>query len=125
MWLLMLVGLLGGVGQFSLFESAQHAPVSLTAPLEYTALVWAFLLGFLVWGDAPRPGVFVGAALILVAGLLLLLTHRNADKPALLRTQRQRAGAEIPPTQTVLSTGSSDCRPRPTRWTRINQRRFP
>jgi drug/metabolite transporter (DMT)-like permease len=79
MWLLVLVGLLGGVGQFSLFESAQHAPVSLTAPLEYTALVWAFLLGFIVWGDAPRPGVFLGATLILVAGLLLI-THRNAYK---------------------------------------------
>ena len=53
--------------------------VSLTAPLEYTALVWAFLLGFIVWGDAPRPGVFLGATLILVAGLLLI-THRNAYK---------------------------------------------
>jgi drug/metabolite transporter (DMT)-like permease len=79
MWLLVLVGLLGGVGQFSLFESAQHAPVSLTAPLEYTALVWAFLLGFLVWGDAPRQGVFLGATLIMVAGLLLI-TRRNAHK---------------------------------------------
>jgi drug/metabolite transporter (DMT)-like permease len=82
MWLLILVGLLGGIGQFSLFESAQHAPVSLTGPLEYTALVWAFLIGFLVWGDTPRLGVFLGAALVLVAGLLLLLTHRNAHKLA-------------------------------------------
>ena len=76
-WLLLLVGVLGGIGQFSLFESAQHAPASLTAPLEYTALIWAFLLGFLVWGDAPRPAVFAGAALILSAGLLLLLTERR------------------------------------------------
>jgi drug/metabolite transporter (DMT)-like permease len=80
MWLLLCVGLLGGFGQYCLFESAQHAPVSLTAPLEYTALVWAFLLGFLVWGDALRPGVFLGAALILVAGLVLLLTQRHARK---------------------------------------------
>ena len=64
-WLLLLVGVLGGLGQFSLFESAQHAPASLTAPLEYTALVWAFLLGFLVWGNIPGPGVFAGAGLIL------------------------------------------------------------
>ena len=76
--LLLLVGLLGGIGQFSLFESARNAPASLTAPLEYTALVWAFLLGFLVWGDIPRPGVFLGAALIVAAGLLLLLKERQA-----------------------------------------------
>jgi drug/metabolite transporter (DMT)-like permease len=124
MWLLMLVGLLGGIGQFSLFESAQHAPVSLTAPLEYTALLWAFLLGFLVWGDAPRPGVFLGAALILFAGLLLLLTHRNAHKPALLWAQRQRSVGQSQPAQAVLPTGSSDCPPRPTVWTRINRRRI-
>jgi drug/metabolite transporter (DMT)-like permease len=81
MWLLLLVGVLGGIGQFSLFESARHAPASLTAPLEYTALVWAFLLGFLVWGDIPRPGVFLGAALILTAGLLLLFTQRHMRRP--------------------------------------------
>jgi drug/metabolite transporter (DMT)-like permease len=81
MWLLLLVGVLGGIGQFSLFESARHAPASLTAPLEYTALVWAFLLGFLVWGDIPRPGVFLGAALILTAGLLILFTQRPVRHP--------------------------------------------
>jgi drug/metabolite transporter (DMT)-like permease len=125
MWLLVLVGLLGGVGQFSLFESAQHAPVSLTAPLEYTALVWAFLLGFLVWGDAPRPGVFLGAALILVAGLLLLITHRTAHRLASLRTQRQRAIGQSGPTQAESPTGSSDCPRRPAMRTRFNQRKIP
>ena len=74
--LLLLVALLGGIGQFCLFESARHAPASLTAPLEYTALVWAFLLGFLVWGDAPKTPVFLGAVLILAAGLVLLLGER-------------------------------------------------
>jgi drug/metabolite transporter (DMT)-like permease len=77
-WLLVLVGVLGGIGQFSLFESARHAPASLTAPLEYTSLVSAYLLGYLVWGDKLRPGVFLGATLILCAGVLLLLTHGQA-----------------------------------------------
>jgi drug/metabolite transporter (DMT)-like permease len=80
------------VGQYCLFESAQHAPVSLTAPLEYTALVWAFLLGFLVWGDALRPGVFLGAALILVAGLILLLTQRHARKAGAPRMSGRSRG---------------------------------
>jgi drug/metabolite transporter (DMT)-like permease len=85
MALLLLVGVLGGIGQFSLFESARHAPASLTAPLEYTALIWAFLLGFLVWGDAPRPGVFLGATLILAAGLLLLFAHRHTSRAVKIR----------------------------------------
>lgn len=76
LWLLLLVGVLSGIGQYSLFESARHAPASLAAPLQYTALVWAFLLGFIVWGDIPRSGVFLGAALIVAAGLLLLFKER-------------------------------------------------
>jgi drug/metabolite transporter (DMT)-like permease len=92
LWLLLLVGVLGGLGQFSLFESAQHAPASLTAPLEYTALVWAFLLGFLVWGDAPRPGVYFGATLILVAGLLLLLMDQQVRNSAFRYRWIGRAG---------------------------------
>lgn len=75
--LLVQVAVLGGAGQFALFESARHVPASLTAPLEYTALVWAFLLGFVVWGDVPEPHVYVGAGLILSAGLGLLLIERT------------------------------------------------
>ena len=43
----------GGFGQFLLFESFRYAPASAIAPIEYTALVWAFLLGFLVWSEVP------------------------------------------------------------------------
>jgi drug/metabolite transporter (DMT)-like permease len=92
MWLLLLVGVLGGFGQFCLFESAQHAPASLTAPLEYTALVWAFILGFLVWGDSPRPGVFIGAGLILSAGLLLLMMDERIRNSAFRYRWVGRAG---------------------------------
>jgi drug/metabolite transporter (DMT)-like permease len=102
-WLLLLVGVLGGLGQFSLFESAQHAPVSLTAPLEYTALVWAFLLGFLVWGDVPRPGVFAGAALILSAGLLLLLTERRSRGNR--HAAANRVAARLPTTGEPVAGG--------------------
>jgi drug/metabolite transporter (DMT)-like permease len=77
MLLLLQVAVLGGIGQFCLFESARHAPASLAAPLEYTALIWAFLLGFLVWGDIPRATVFAGAALIVAAGLLLVVAEQR------------------------------------------------
>jgi drug/metabolite transporter (DMT)-like permease len=70
--LLICVGALGGVAQYVLFEGMKRAPVSIVAPFEYTSLVWAFALGFAIWGDVPRREVFLGAALIVSAGLLIV-----------------------------------------------------
>jgi len=71
------VGVIGGVGQYALFEGMKRAPASVIAPFEYTSLVWAFLLGFLIWGDIPRPEVFVGAALIFAAGVIIIAGERH------------------------------------------------
>jgi drug/metabolite transporter (DMT)-like permease len=54
----------------------KRAPASVIAPFEYTSLVWAFLLGYLIWGDVPRHEVIVGAALIFAAGLMIILSER-------------------------------------------------
>jgi drug/metabolite transporter (DMT)-like permease len=70
--LLISVGALGGVAQYVLFEGMKRAPVSIVAPFEYTSLVWAFALGYAIWGDLPRTEVFMGAALIVGAGLLIV-----------------------------------------------------
>jgi drug/metabolite transporter (DMT)-like permease len=42
------------------------------SPLEFTALVWSFVLGFAIWGDVPTINVFAGAGLILVSGALII-----------------------------------------------------
>jgi drug/metabolite transporter (DMT)-like permease len=43
-------------------------------------LIWAFILGYVIWRDIPVPAVFIGAGLILLAGLLLLLAERRAAR---------------------------------------------
>lgn len=77
-------GMIGGLAQFALFEGMKHAPASVIAPFEYTSLVWAFALGYLIWGDVPRPEVFVGAALIVAAGLMIIVAER-VRRPKLMR----------------------------------------
>lgn len=67
----------GGIGQYLLFEAARRAPASIMATVEYSALLWAFVLGFLVFGDIPRGPVFAGAGLILLAGIMLVATERR------------------------------------------------
>lgn len=78
--LLALVSLFGGIGQFSLFEAARHAPASVMATVEYTGLIWAFVLGFLIWGTIPPATTFAGAILITAAGGLLLIGERRAAR---------------------------------------------
>jgi drug/metabolite transporter (DMT)-like permease len=43
------------------------------APLEFTALLWSFLLGYAIWRDIPGAPVFLGAGFILLSGLLIVL----------------------------------------------------
>lgn len=75
--LMLVVGTLGGVAQFLLFEGMKRAPISVIAPFEYSSLIWAFALGFAIWGDVPRSEVFTGAAIILGAGLLIVAGERR------------------------------------------------
>jgi len=73
--LLLLIGLLGGLAQVLLTEAYASAQVSSLGPYSYTALIWAILLGWLVWGHVPTLSMLAGAALIVGAGLYIL--HRE------------------------------------------------
>ena len=70
--LLVAAGLVGGVGQLFLTEALRRAPVAVVAPFDYTQLVWASLLGFLVWGETPKFATLVGAAVVAASGLYIL-----------------------------------------------------
>ncbi|RFB89691.1 EamA family transporter [Rhizobium leguminosarum bv. trifolii] len=74
--LLIATGVVAGCAQFALFEGMRQAPVSVLAPFEYTSLIWAFLLGYLIWADIPTPNVVFGAAMILAAGLIIIVSER-------------------------------------------------
>lgn len=78
--LLVVTGAVAGFAQFTLYEGMKRAPASLIAPFEYTSLVWAFAIGFSIWGDVPRPEVVVGATLIVGAGLLTILGERRRQR---------------------------------------------
>jgi drug/metabolite transporter (DMT)-like permease len=69
--LMMLVGCFGMGGQFMSTEAIRLAPASVVAPISFSSLVWAFLLGLAIWGDVPDAAVFAGAALILLSGLMV------------------------------------------------------
>ena len=74
--LLVGTGVVAGCAQFALFEGMRQAPVSVLAPFEYTSLVWAFILGYLIWADIPTHNVIVGAIMILGAGFIIIVSEK-------------------------------------------------
>ena len=59
-------------GQLGVTAAFQKAPASVVAPFEYTALVWATFFGLFIYGDFPKPAVWLGVAIIVGAGLYTL-----------------------------------------------------
>ena len=78
--LLALAGLGFGFGLYFLTDALRWAEVSLVAPLKYSGVVWALLLGALVWGDVPDARTLAGAMLVVGAGLFVL--RRTAPGPS-------------------------------------------
>lgn len=66
-------------GLLMLIHSYRLAQASILAPFDYTAMVWAVLLGWFVWNELPGPWVIAGTALVVIAGLIIV--HREARMP--------------------------------------------
>lgn len=86
--MLMSLGVLGGVAHIFLTESYRYATASVIAPFDYTALLWALLLGYWMFGELPDALVYLGAAIVAGAGLFVIwrerqieLTRREAEGP--------------------------------------------
>ncbi len=77
------IGLAGGVGQLFLTSSLRTAPVAVVVPFDYTQLLWAVLLGWLLWDTHPPAATWIGAAIIVASGLYTLYReHRlGREKP--------------------------------------------
>jgi drug/metabolite transporter (DMT)-like permease len=65
-------GLANVTGQILWTRALHLAPASAVAPFNYFSLVWAVVLGFLVWGDVPATSLFVGSAIVVGSGMFLL-----------------------------------------------------
>ena len=75
-WILMVtVGLFGAISHYCLIRAFDAAPVSAVIPFGYTTLIWAVVIGFLVFGELPDIWTFVGAGVIITSGLYIF--HRE------------------------------------------------
>ncbi|MES2603267.1 MAG: DMT family transporter [Pseudomonadota bacterium] len=75
--LLLISGVVNVVAVLCLNRSLILAPASVVAPFQYTMIVWAIVLGFLVFGDVPSPNTMIGAAIVASAGIYIFLRERT------------------------------------------------
>ncbi len=80
---LLLLAILGVVGltAFVLMNlSLKLSPASVVVPFQYTMIVWAVILGYIFFGDAPRLHTILGAAVIIASGLFIFLREQRLAK---------------------------------------------
>ena len=77
LYLLVGIGIAGGLGQMLFTESYRYAPASFLAPFDYAAMLWAFLLGFWMFGEVPTTAVVSGAVIVAGAGIFVILRERH------------------------------------------------
>lgn len=78
--LLGLLGIVAMVAHLCVTRSLKLAEASVVVPYQYTLIVWALVFGWFIFGDWPTPTMLIGAALIIAAGLALLLLERRSAK---------------------------------------------
>ena len=93
--LLMLVsiGVIGGVAQILMTRAYVLAPASLVAPFDYTAMVYAAIIGYLIFDDRIEPIVMAGAALVIGSGLFIFYREQRLGLP---RGRARRSGVGPP-----------------------------
>jgi drug/metabolite transporter (DMT)-like permease len=77
--LLSLLGVVAMLAHICVTRALKMADAALVAPLQYTLLPWAVILGWLFFGDVPGPAMLAGGIFIVVAGLILLLPERRNE----------------------------------------------
>lgn len=72
------------VGYQFIIQAMRTGDISFIAPFRYSALLWAVLLGFVVFGDVPDLPMSLGASIIVASGLYMLYRERlvSMRKPA-------------------------------------------
>ena len=74
--ILLVVSVLALIGYFLMTRAFTLSPIAVIAPYEYTALIWALLTGYVIWGDFPDTRAWLGILVIAASGLYILYRER-------------------------------------------------
>ncbi len=78
----MLAGCISIGALLSINRSLILAPASVVVPYQYSMIVWAVAFGYIVFGDVPSVATFIGAAVIIAAGLYIFVREQAQGRQA-------------------------------------------
>jgi drug/metabolite transporter (DMT)-like permease len=76
-----------GIGYIFIVKAMRIGDLGFVAPFRYSILLYALVLGFLLFGDRPTAPVLVGAAIVVASGLYTLLRERKVGRVKVARAQ--------------------------------------
>lgn len=91
-----LVGILGALGYLLFIAALRHLPASVFALMDYTTVLWAAALGYVVFGEVPGISLWLGAMLIVGACLIGLRAARGRPIPPAARPEAVRVPRSSP-----------------------------
>jgi S-adenosylmethionine uptake transporter len=75
--LMFLVGVVAMACFICITRALTMAPAATLAPFHYSAMIWATLMGWLVWRDVPTLPIILGNVIIIASGLFVLYMDRS------------------------------------------------
>jgi drug/metabolite transporter (DMT)-like permease len=73
-------GVLAGCAMIMFINAYRLAETNFVAPFEYSAMIWAVGFGLVLFGDFPDLYTWIGAAVVIAAGILMILRDRQLDR---------------------------------------------
>jgi len=95
--MLVMSGVAWAIGQHLWTRALLYAPTTAVSPFYYLFLVWAMVLGYLVWGDVPTRSLVIGSCIVVASGLFLLWHEKRRQQPARETDAPQPDGGVTPP----------------------------
>ncbi|MBU2992234.1 DMT family transporter [Octadecabacter sp. 1_MG-2023] len=87
-------GLVGGVGQILLTASYRLADAGVLAPFTYVSMLWSVAIGYIWFDEVPTAGMLAGAALVICAGVIIVVRERQLGMNATARRKVKAKGLQ-------------------------------
>ncbi|MEZ5775687.1 MAG: DMT family transporter [Hyphomicrobiaceae bacterium] len=106
-------GVISAIGFYCLAQGYRLGESSVVAPFEYTAMLWATIAGYLVFGEVPALFSFVGMGLIVAAGIFNIVREVRRSRRLIRQAGAMETSARGEPTAVVRQRPSPVHRPPP------------